>query len=31
MSELLLFTLNRKDLHKEIIDFCTSSESQSDI
>ena len=27
-SELLLYTLNKKGMHKEIIDFCSDKESE---
>ena len=29
MSELLLFTLNKKQMHEQIVDFCTSEGSES--
>jgi len=31
MNELLLFTLNRKQMHKEIVDFCSQQKNNSDI
>ena len=32
MSELLLYSLNKKELHQEIVDYCTSSDmSNSDV
>ena len=31
MNELILFTLNRKEMHKEIVDFVSQQKNNNDI